>query len=76
MLTCQRSHEGLKTTKPCPRAFELDLDTLVAMLGHTFEVDQLSLRLVCPGCGSHHHSLSCIAPMAPPAEPIPLQAEE
>lgn len=73
ILTCERSHQGLKTTKPCPRPFYLELSSLVAVLGHSFEVDQLPRRLVCPGCGSHHHSLTWIAPKAPRAEPIPLK---
>ena len=73
MLTCERSHQGLKTTKPCSRPFAIDLSSLVAVLGHTFEIDQLPRRLVCPSCGSHHHSLTWIAPKSPPAEPIPLK---
>ena len=75
ILTCERSPQALKATKPCPRAFELDLSSLVAVLGHSFEVDQLTIRLQCPGCGSHHYSLNWIAPKpAPPAaEPIPLK---
>jgi len=75
ILTCERSHQGLTATKPCPRDFELDLSSLVAVLGHSFEIDQLNRRLQCPGCGSHHYGLAWIAPKPKPpaAEPIPLK---
>ena len=73
ILRCERSRQGLKSVKPCPHVFQLELKGLVAALGHEFPLDQLGRRLVCPGCGSRQVALSWIPPKSPPAEPIPFK---
>lgn len=75
ILTCERSHQGLKSVKPCRHPALLDLKSMVAVLGHTFPIDQLSRKLICPGCGSRHYSLTWIIPKDPgkAAEPAPLR---
>lgn len=57
-LKCDRRREGLKSVRPCQGMVELRLRSLIAALGHKFEVDQLERALQCPGCGSRHYSLS------------------
>lgn len=74
VLTCHRSHQGLKSVKPCREPYTLDLGSLVAALGHSFPIDRLESKLCCPGCGSAHYELSWIIPKEPPAtEPVPLR---
>jgi hypothetical protein len=74
VLTCQRSHQGLKSVKPCREPYLIDLGSLVAALGHTFPINQLERKLCCPNCGSVHYDLRWIVPKEPPAtEPVPLR---
>ncbi len=74
VLTCQRSHQGLKSVKPCREPYVIDLRSLVAGLGHTFPIDQVDRKLCCPNCGSARYQLRWIMPREPPAtEPVPLR---
>ncbi len=74
VLSCGRSRQGLKSVKACRQPFHLDLESLVAALGHDVPLEGLQRRLVCPGCGSTHNSLTWAAPKPPPAtEPIPFK---
>lgn len=74
VLTCRRTRQGLKSVKPCPKPYVIDLGSLVAGLGHMFPIDQLERKLHCPTCGSRHYELAWIIPEKPSAaEPVPLR---
>ena len=59
-LTCQRHHQGLKATKPCPGRSKIDLPTLVATLGHDCPIDRVAKRMVAPCCGSKAFTLEWV----------------
>lgn len=62
-LRCERTREGLKSSRPCTRLAQLlDLTTLVAVYGPDLAVDELEQKLRCPGCGSHRFSLHIALP--------------
>lgn len=63
-IRCERHHQGLKATKPCGVEAELDLPTLVAALGHDFEVSRLKAKLSAPCCGSRSFGLTWYQPAA------------
>lgn len=73
-LRCEGRHEGLKTKKPCIQAFSIDLESLVAGLGHEFPIERLQQKMCCPRCGSRHVSLYWSTPPRPRAtERVPLR---
>jgi hypothetical protein len=82
ILTCRRTHQGLKSAKACRNPYRVDLGSLVVGLGHTYPIDQLDRKLFCPDCGSPHYELNWIIPKttavtepasAPTPEPGPLR---
>ena len=78
-LQCGRRHAAMKATKSCPGPITLDVETLVASLGHDQSLDRLPFRLRCPSCGTKViHVEWTIPPPAPPPEPIagPARAME
>lgn len=73
-LRCDGRHEGLKARRPCIQAFSIDLESLVAGLGHEFPIEQLQRKMCCPRCGSSHVSLYWSTPPRTRAtEPLPLR---
>jgi hypothetical protein len=79
LLQCGRRHAAMKSTKACPGPITLDVETLVASLGHDQKLDRLPSRLRCPSCGTRViHVEWLIPPPAPPPEPIagPARAME
>ncbi len=66
LLHCGRRHAALKTAKSCPDAVPLDVPTLIAALGHSFPLERLPSRLLCPSCGTRSLSVDWIVPEGPP----------
>jgi len=61
-IECQRHHQGLKQAKPCGVEAELDLPTLVAVLGYNFEINRLAAKLNAPCCGGRMFGLRWYVP--------------
>lgn len=62
-IQCGRTHQGLKSTKPCPGEMrQLHLRTLVASLGHDCLVEDLEQKLVTPCCQSRQFELHWYQP--------------
>src|SRR5215217_2944745 len=53
-LLCRRRFAALKKADSCTTAFRLDIDTLIAALGHGFPMANLALRCKCPLCSTSH----------------------
>jgi hypothetical protein len=66
-LHCHRHLAAMKSTRPCPMVWDLDLDTLVAVLGWDFPLERLPSRLSCPDCHTKHIRIEWIAPPESPA---------
>ena len=67
LLHCERHFAALKATKPCREAVELDVATLITVLGHDFPLERLPRRLLCPSCGTKSVRIAWIVPREPPA---------
>lgn len=66
LLNCHRHFAAMKSTKPCREAIELDLETLIAILGHDFPLERLPRRLQCSHCGTESVEVQWIEPKAAP----------
>lgn len=67
LLHCNRHFASLKATKPCRGAVTLDLDTLVAVLGHDQKLEFLPSKLQCPSCGTKMIHVEWLEPSKAPS---------
>lgn len=65
-LHCHRHLAAMKSTRPCPTTWDLDLESLIAVLGYDFPLDRLPPRLSCPDCHTKAIRLEWIGPPATP----------
>jgi len=72
-LNCDRRHAGLKSTKPCPGIFAVDVETLLMVLPYDFPMADLRRKLTCPLCKSTHIELRW-QQLAPPPRNTPAAA--
>lgn len=78
-LYCKRHRGGVKASKSCPEVVIVDVETLVATLGHDFKLEHLRSRLQCPRCHSTLIDVEWIVPdaspppFAPTADVVPLR---
>lgn len=64
-VSCQRHMAAMKPTKPCPGGADLDIRTLIALLGGDFKLERLRSRCSCWQCNSKHVSLEWWVPDDP-----------
>lgn len=67
-LACERHHQAMKSTKPCPGTTVLDVQSLVAAYGHDMKIEKLQRLLCCPRCGSKLFSVMWMVPSEAPAK--------
>lgn len=70
-LTCHRRFSSLKAADSCPEHIQLDIHTLVAVLGDDFPLDRLKAKCKCPMCGTAHVEIEWFVPK-PPKGPAPI----
>lgn len=70
-LTCHRRFSSLKAAGSCPEHIQLDVSTLVAVLGHDYPLDRLQSKCKCPMCGTAHIEIEWFVP-GPPSTPAPI----
>lgn len=64
-LVCHRHLAALKRTEPCPGWLELDVKTLVSVLGGDFKLERLQSRCWCWQCNTKHVAIDWIVPDEP-----------
>lgn len=67
LLWCQRHMSSLKATKPCPEPVELNILTLVSLLGGEFKLDRLPAKFKCPRCKTELVAIEWHVPKEPPS---------
>jgi hypothetical protein len=65
-LHCERKLEALKRASSCPEVVDLDLDSLIAILGHNLPLEKLPARCSCPHCGTERVRIQWLAPSQRP----------
>ena len=71
-LRCQRHMAAMKPTKPCPGFLDLDIKTLIAVLGGDFKLERLRSRCHCWDCGTKHVAIAWWVP----DDPVPPGGSE
>jgi hypothetical protein len=77
VLHCRRRFAGLKATDSCPELTYLNVETLAAVLGYDFKLENLPGRISCPHCGTKLIEVEWLVPEEPPnaggttADPAP-----
>lgn len=71
-LTCHRRFSSLKAADNCPEHIQLNIHTLVAVLGDNFPLDRLKSKCKCPMCGTAHVEIEWFVP-EPPSTPAPIK---
>lgn len=64
-LSCTRHTVALRRTEPCPGFLDLDVKTLLAVLGGDFKLERLRTRCSCWQCNTKHVALQWIVPDDP-----------
>jgi hypothetical protein len=64
-LTCARHTVALRRTEPCPGFLDLDVKTLIAILGGDFKLEKLRTRCSCWQCNTRHTRIEWLIPDEP-----------
>lgn len=64
-LRCQRHMAAMKPTKPCPGGLDLDIKTLISLLGGDFKLEKLRSRCRCWECNTKHVAIEWWVPDEP-----------
>lgn len=66
-MTCARHQVALRRTMPCAGFLDLDIHTLLTLLGGDFKLDRIPARCVCWQCNTRRIDIDWLVP----AEPTP-----
>lgn len=64
-MSCARHTVALRRTEPCPGFLDLDIKTLLAILGGDFKLERLRTRCSCWQCNTKHVQIDWIVPDEP-----------
>lgn len=67
LLFCERQMAAMKPTRSCPEPVQLDLLTLIGMLGGDFKLSRLPAKFKCPRCSTELVSIEWHVPKEPPS---------